>query len=53
MHIKFSALLAGILVALSADALPHPKRNAGTVTLPLRRLEHSSDAHPQIVSSML
>jgi hypothetical protein len=52
MQMKFCALLAGVLVALSAEALPHPKPQPGTVTLPLTRLEHRSNAHPQIVSGV-
>jgi hypothetical protein len=48
MLFNFS-LWAGLLL-LSADAAPHSRFNSGTVTLPLKRLEQRSDAHPQIVS---
>jgi len=51
MQFKFSALLTGVVIALTAEALPlpYPKPTTGTVTLPLKRLEYRSDAHPQIV----
>lgn len=54
LNLSFIALLAGVIVALTvqdAEALPHPKRNLGMVTLPLKRAQRSGpDVHPQIVS---
>lgn len=50
MLFKFT-LLAGLLL-LSVDAAPRPRTSYGTVTLPLKRLEQRSDAHPQIVSTI-
>jgi len=51
MQLKLS-LLAGLLLFLSADALPRPRTNFGIVTLPLKHIEQRSDAHPQIVSNV-
>ncbi|GLB40508.1 putative peptidase A1 family protein [Lyophyllum shimeji] len=55
MHFRFSALLAGVLLALSVHALPSPKPNpnptpapGGLVTLPLHRVEQRSNVHPLI-----
>jgi len=54
MHVglSFSVLLASLLIAIPSfpvEALP-AKRNAGMVTLPLKRLHQSrSDVHPQVV----
>ncbi|KAG6854390.1 hypothetical protein C0991_007381 [Blastosporella zonata] len=46
MH--FPTLLAGVLLALSVNALPTPESNPGVVTLPLKRLEQRSTSHPLI-----
>jgi len=51
LGLSFSALLASFFVVMSASgvqALP-VKRNAGMVTLPLKRLESRSDIHPQLL----
>lgn len=57
MKLSFSALLAGVLVALSmqdVEALPvSNKRSAGMVTLPLKRVEQTRGVHGQIVSTIL
>lgn len=49
---SFAALLAGVLVALSAqdaEATPIARRNTGIVSLPLKRVEaRSADVHPLI-----
>ncbi|KAJ7062712.1 acid protease [Mycena amicta] len=50
LSLPFSTLLAGVLVALSAnqvDAFPTAARPR-MVTLPLKRIDQRSDAHPQI-----
>lgn len=52
LSLSFSALLAGVLVALSVpevQAAPFA-RAPKMVTLPLKRMEVRSDVHPQIVS---
>ncbi|KAG6844956.1 hypothetical protein H0H87_002070 [Tephrocybe sp. NHM501043] len=48
MH--FSTFLAGVLLALSANALPTPipESKPGLITLPLKRLEQRSTSHPLI-----
>jgi hypothetical protein len=50
---SFAVLLASVVIAISAynvEALP-AKRNAGMVTIPLRRLHQArNDIHPQLVS---
>jgi hypothetical protein len=48
LSLTFSTLLAGVLLALDVSAVPvaQPPR---MVTLPLKRMEVRSDAHPQIV----
>lgn len=56
MHIRFSALLAGIFLALSVDARPSTSSNSTAdanvardmVKLPLKRVEQRSDIHPLI-----
>ncbi|KAH0585064.1 putative aspartic-type endopeptidase CTSD [Termitomyces sp. J132] len=48
---RFPSLLSSILLALSVSALPAPKAAPefkGLVTLPLKRLEQRSTAHPLI-----
>ncbi|KAJ7739319.1 acid protease [Mycena olivaceomarginata] len=47
LSLTFSTLLAGVLLALDVSAVPvaQPPR---MVTLPLKRMEVRSDAHPQI-----
>jgi len=50
LSLSFSALLAGVLVALSATevhALPAPAQPRA-VTLPLKRIEQRGDGHPKI-----
>jgi len=51
LSLSFSALLAGVLVALSVpDVQAAPTRRAPRmVTLPLKRMEVRSDVHPQIL----
>ncbi|KAJ7722740.1 acid protease [Mycena maculata] len=51
LSLSFSALLAGVLVALSVpdvQAAPY-KRAPKMVTLPLKRIQARSDVHPQIL----
>ncbi|KAG6861997.1 hypothetical protein C0995_008184 [Termitomyces sp. Mi166 len=48
---RFPTLLSSVLLALSVTALPTPKPSSeskGLVTLPLKRLEQRSTAHPLI-----
>jgi hypothetical protein len=56
LGLSFSVLLASLSIAIfssNVEALP-AKRNAGMVTLPLKRLHQPrSDIHPQVVSSTL
>jgi len=56
LGLSFSVLLASLFIAMSpsnVEALP-AKRNAGMVTLPLKRLHQPrGDIHPQVVSGML
>ncbi len=52
LQFTFSALLAGLLIVLSAqDAEAKPvKRSVGMITLPLTRAEHARRGiHPSIV----
>lgn len=54
LSLSFSALLASFVIAMSASgvqALPL-KRNAGMVTLPLKRIESRSGIHPQLVNDL-
>ncbi|KAJ7593458.1 aspartic peptidase A1 [Mycena floridula] len=49
LKLSFSALLAGLLVALEVAAIP-TKRDNGMVTLPLKRVpQSSSNVHPSIL----
>jgi len=49
LSLSFSALLAGVLLAVSeVQAAPY-QRAPRMVTLPLKRMEVRSDAHPQIL----
>lgn len=53
----FSTLLASLIIAISlasdATALPY-RRDAGMVTLPLKRLESNKrDLHPQVVRTLV
>ena len=53
---SFSALLASLLVAstLTGDVQAHPiRRNAGMVTMPLKRINARADVHPNIVCSAM
>lgn len=56
LQLSFATLLAGVLFALStvqdADARP-TKRNAGMVTLPLKRVPKAENIHPSIVSVLI
>ncbi|KAJ7056627.1 acid protease [Mycena amicta] len=50
LSLSFSALLAGVLVALSANevhAVPTPAQPR-MITLPLKRIEQRGDAHPAV-----
>jgi hypothetical protein len=54
LGISFTVLLASLILALSSadsvEAAPF-RRNAGMITLPLKRLHNSrDDIHPQVVS---
>ncbi|KAJ7510363.1 acid protease [Mycena galericulata] len=50
LSLSFSALLAGVLVALSVpDVQAAPTQRARMVTLPLKRMEVRSDVHPKIL----
>ncbi|KAK0204685.1 acid protease [Desarmillaria ectypa] len=52
--LSFYVLLAGLLFVLSAqDADAHPVvKRAGSVTLPLKRIQQRSDLHPQILHQL-
>jgi hypothetical protein len=48
---SFSLLLASLILFFSASVEAIPvRRNAGLVTLPLKRLQQRTDVHPTIVS---
>ena len=52
--LSFSTLLASLLLALSLteNAVARPyRRDAGIITLPLKRIPQRDDVHPQVVSS--
>jgi len=49
LSFSFSTLLAGVLVALFAHDVQAVPVQPRMVTLPLKRMEHRSNAHPQIL----
>lgn len=53
MQLKFSILLASLLVVLPTDALPVSNLSPRMVTLPLKRIQRRSDLPPQILLQQL